>query len=59
MTAPLSVTIGSLTAPAGSANATASTAGLTPTSAIGAPRAMKSVVLTSSAGGLGGRVEVA
>ena len=46
-TAPLSVLIGSLTAPAGSVKATASTAGLTPTSAIGAPRAIRSVVFAS------------
>ena len=58
-TAPVSVTIGSLTPPAGSANAAASIAGLTPASAIGAPRAIRSVVFTSSPGGLGGGVEVA
>ena len=48
MAVPLSVAIGSLTAPAGSANAASSTAGATPRSGIGASRAMSSVVFTST-----------
>ena len=59
MTAPVSVWIGSLTAPAGRVKATASTAGLMPASPIGAPRAMSSVVFDLETGGLGGRLEVA
>ena len=46
--APVSVTIGSLTPPDGSANAAASIVGLTPMSGIGEPRAISSVVFTST-----------